>query len=41
MILVSPELDEFNPSNWELKPFDLKMKNDLARNYMKLTTFNY
>ena len=33
MILVSPELDEFNPSNWELKPFDLKMKNDLARNH--------
>ena len=33
MILVSPELDEFNPSNWEIKPFDLKMKNDLARNH--------
>ena len=33
MILGCTELDEFNPSNWELKPFDLKMKNDLARNH--------
>ena len=33
MILGCAELDEFNPSNWELKPFDLKMKNDLARNH--------
>ena len=33
MILYSLEMDKFNPLKWELKPFDLKMKNDLARNY--------
>ena len=26
-------MEKFNPLKWEPKPFDLKMKNDLSRNY--------
>ena len=34
MILVSPELDKFIiNSDWEIKPFDLKLINNLKRNY--------
>ena len=34
MILGSPELDKFIvPLNWEIKPFDLKLINDLSRNH--------
>ena len=32
MILCSPEMDKFIiPLNWEIKPFDLKLINNLAR----------
>ena len=33
MIVHSIEMDEFIPSEWKLKPYDLKMINDLARNH--------
>ena len=33
MIIHSIEMDEFIPSEWKLKPYDLKMINDLARNH--------
>ena len=34
MILCSPEMDKFIiPLNWEIKPFDLKLINNLERNY--------
>ena len=32
MIICSPEMDKFKPSNWEIKPFDLKEINDITRN---------
>ena len=33
MIVHSIEMDEFIPSEWKLKPYDLQMINDLARNH--------
>ena len=33
MNIYSIEMDKFIPSNYELRPFDLKMINDLARNH--------
>ena len=34
MILFSPEMDRFIiNSDWEIKPFDLKLINNLERNY--------
>ena len=34
MILFSPEMDRFIiNSDWEIKPFDLKLINNLKRNY--------
>ena len=33
MICSSLEMDKFIPSEWKLKPYDLKMINDLARNH--------
>ena len=33
MIVYSLEMKEFIPLNWELKPFDLKLINNLARNH--------
>ena len=30
MILGSDDLDNFVPTSWELKPFDLKLINDLS-----------
>ena len=32
MILCSPDMDKFIiPLNWEIKPFDLKLINDIVR----------
>ena len=40
MIILSNELDKFIPLNWELKPFDLKLINNLARNHpFQITMF--
>ena len=33
MIIGSIELNKFIPSKWELKPFDLKLINNLERNH--------
>ena len=33
MICYSLEMDEFIPSEWKLKPFDLKLINNLSRNH--------
>ena len=33
MIVYCPEMREFIPSNYEIKPFDLKLINSLARNH--------
>ena len=33
MIIHSVEMDKFKPSNWEIKHFDLKLINNLARNH--------
>ena len=40
MICYSLEMDKFIPSNWEIKPFDLKKINDISLNHpYQLTVF--
>ena len=45
MIIHSIEMDKFIPSNWKLKPFDLKLINNLERNHpfqkTMFITYNY